>query len=84
ALVTLLDDRGAVVGVGHGYGSGSELKPGQRSTVDFGVQRFGRGNVMAWEVRVGYSVLQADGGRAVAISPDRAVRTAAGPERIPP
>ncbi len=84
ALVTLLDDSGAVVGVGHGHGSGSDLKPGQRSTLDFGVQRFGRGNVVAWEVRVGYSVLQADGVRAVANSPDRGVRTAAGPERIPP
>lgn len=84
ALVTLLDDSGAVIGMGHGYGSGSELKPGDRSTLDFGVQRFGRGNVVAWEVRVGYSVLQGDGGRAVAASPDRVVRTAAGPERIPP
>jgi hypothetical protein len=84
ALVTLLDDSGAVIGLGHGYGSASELRPGQRTSMDFGVQRFGRGNVAAWEVRVGYSVLQADGGRAVASSPERAVRTQAGPERIAP
>jgi hypothetical protein len=84
ALVTLLDDSGAVIGLGHGYGSAGELRPGQRTSMDFGVQRFGRGNVAAWEVRVGYSVLQADGGRAVASSPERAVRTAASPERIAP
>lgn len=84
ALVTLLDDSGAVIGLGHGYGSASELRPGQRTSLDFGVQRFGRGDVAAWEVRVGYSLLQADGGRAVASSPERAVRTAGGPERIAP
>lgn len=83
ALVTLLDDSGAVIGVGHGYTGGGELRPGQRAAVDFGVQRFGRGDIAAWEVRTGYSVVQADTGRAVAASPDRVVRTAGGPERIP-
>jgi ribosomal protein S27AE len=84
ALVTLLDDSGAVIGVGHGYGGSGELKPGQRTALDFGVQRFGRGEVAAWEVRVGYSLLQSDGARAVASSPDRAQRTTGGPERIAP
>lgn len=84
ALVTLLDDSGAVIGVGHGYGGSGELKPGQRTALDFSVQRFGRGEVAAWEVRVGYSLLQPDGVRAVASSPDRAQRTGGGPERIAP
>jgi hypothetical protein len=83
ALVTLLDDAGAVVGVGHGYGGSGELKPGQRSTLDFTVQSFSRAPVAAWEVRVGYSLLQADGSRAAVLSRDRAVRTAGGPEVIP-
>ena len=84
ALVTLLDDRGAVIGLGHGYGSGGELRPGQHTTLDFQVQRFGRAAIAAWEVRIGHGLLQADGGRATVTSTDRAVRTAAGPETIPP
>jgi len=84
ALVTLLDDRGAVIGLGHGYGGGAELRPGQRTTLDFQVQRFGRVPIAAWEVRIGHSLLQADGSRAAVASADRVVRTAAGPEALPP
>ncbi len=82
-LVTLYDDSGAVIGYGYGYTQASELRPGERSTVDIRLERFG-GNaaIAAWDYRVDYNLLGADGSRNPVAAKDRVVRTSGGPETL--
>lgn len=85
ALVVLYDDRGAPIGSGRGYVQATELKPGERATIDVRVEHFG-GNtpVAAWDYRIGYSLLDKGGGRTVVRSAGRVIRTAGGPESFNP
>ncbi|MDP9900342.1 FxLYD domain-containing protein [Variovorax ginsengisoli] len=85
-LVTLYDDRGAVIGFGQGYAQASELKPGERSSTEVRLVRFGGSSVpvAAWDYRIGYSVTAGDGSRAAVRSAQRTVRTASGPEAFNP
>ncbi|MFM9925794.1 FxLYD domain-containing protein [Variovorax sp. H27-G14] len=84
-LVTLYDDAGQVIGFGHGYGQANELAPGARTSVDVSIARFGRAAaIAAWDYRIGYSTVEASGGRAPVLSTDRVVRTAGGPESFNP
>ena len=85
ALVTLYDDAGNVIGIGHGYAQASELKPGARTSMDIGIRSFGRGAaVAAWDYRIGYSTLEANGARVAVLSPDRVIRAVGAPEVFNP
>jgi hypothetical protein len=84
-LVTLYDDAGQVIGFGHGYGQANELPAGARTSVDVSIARFGRAAaIAAWDYRIGYSTLEASGGRTPVRSADRVIRTAGGPENFNP
>lgn len=86
ALVTLYDDRGAVIGFGRGYVQATELKPGERATMGASVEQFGGGTtpIAAWDYRIGYSLQDKDGGRTAVRSAERVIRTAGGPESFNP
>ena len=85
ALVTLYDDAGRVIGIGHGYAQASELKPGARTSMDMNIRSFGRGApVAAWDYRIGYSTLEASGARVAVLSADRVVRAVGAPEVFNP
>ena len=86
ALVTLYDDRGAVIGFGRGYVQATELKPGERATIEVHVEHFGGGTtpIAAWDYRIGYSLLGKDGGRTAVRSAERVIRTTGGPESFNP
>jgi len=84
-LVTLYDEGGAVIGFGQGYVQASELKPGERSSAEVRLARFGGSvPVAAWDYRIGYSVATGDGPRTPVRSAQRTVRTASGPESFNP
>jgi DNA-directed RNA polymerase subunit RPC12/RpoP len=84
-VATLYDDAGQVIGLGHGYGQASEIKPGAQTSVDVSLASFGRAAaVAAWDYRIGYSMVEASGGRKPVLSPDRVIRTAGGPEAFNP
>jgi DNA-directed RNA polymerase subunit RPC12/RpoP len=84
-VATLYDDAGQVIGLGHGYGQASEIKPGAQTSVDVSLASFGRAAaVAAWDYRIGYSMVEASGGRKPVLSPDRVIRTTGGPEAFNP
>lgn len=84
-LATLYDDAGQVIGFGHGYGQANEIQPGARTSVDVSIARFGRAAaIAAWDYRIGYSTVEASGGRTPVLNADRVIRTAGGPESFNP
>lgn len=84
-LATLYDDAGQVIGFGHGYGQANEIQPGGRTSVDVSISRFGRAAaIAAWDYRIGYSVVEASGGRTPVLNAERVVRTAGGAESFNP
>ncbi|MET3395490.1 DNA-directed RNA polymerase subunit RPC12/RpoP [Variovorax sp. 1140] len=84
-LATLYDDAGQVIGFGHGYGQANEIQPGGRTSVDVSISRFGRAAaIAAWDYRIGYSVVEASGGRMPVLNAERVVRTAGGAESFNP
>jgi DNA-directed RNA polymerase subunit RPC12/RpoP len=84
-LVTLYDDAGQVIGFGQGYGQANEIAAGAHTSVDVSIARFGRAAaIAAWDYRIGYSTLEASGGRTPVLSADRVIRTAGGPENFNP
>ena len=84
-VATLYDDAGQVIGLGHGYGQANELRPGAQTSVDVSMASFGRAAaVAAWDYRIGYSLVEASGGRKPALSPDRVIRTTGAPEAFNP
>jgi hypothetical protein len=84
-LVTLYDDAGQVIGFGQGYGQANEIPAGAHTSVDVSIARFGRAAaIAAWDYRIGYSTLEASGGRTPVLSADRVIRTAGGPENFNP
>lgn len=84
-LVTLYDDSGAVIGLGHGYAQANEIRPGERSALEVSLTRFGsQAQVAAWDYRINYHVLAAEGGRTQVLSSDRVIRAAGAPESFNP
>ncbi len=84
-LATLYDDAGQVIGFGQGYGQANEIQPGGRTSVDVSISRFGRAAaIAAWDYRIGYSLVEASGGRTPVLNAERVVRTAGGPESFNP
>ena len=87
-LAILYDDSGAVIGFGRGFAQVSEIRPGERSTVDLRIERLGNRQVpvAAWDYRIDYALAGAGGqpGRVRVLSGQRVVRTAGGPERFHP
>lgn len=84
-LATLYDERGAVVGYGHGHVQGGEIAPGERSDVEVRIDRIGAAPVAAWDYRIGYQLKDGKtGGIAQVVARDRVIRSTAAPEVFHP
>jgi len=87
ALVVLYDDGGVVIGFGRGYAHANEIRPGERSSMDVRIERFGNGQgaIAAWDYRLNYTIESpGQSGRTQVLSAARVVRTAGGPESFNP
>lgn len=84
-LVTLYDERGAVIGYGHGYTQANEIAPGERSDVEVRIERLGAAPVAAWDYRIGYQLKDGNsGGRTHVVARDRVIRSTTPPEAFHP
>ncbi|MES2186278.1 MAG: FxLYD domain-containing protein [Pseudomonadota bacterium] len=84
-LVTLYDGNGALIGFGRAYAHADALKPGERTTLEVNIDRFGgKTPIAAWSYRIGYDVASEGGGRTSVVGPDRDIRTAGPPETLNP
>ncbi len=84
-LATLYDERGAVIGHGHGRVQGGEIAPGERSDVEVRIERLGAAAVAAWDYRIGYQLRDGkSGSSAQVVARDRVIRSTTAPEVFHP
>jgi len=84
-LVTLYDDAGGVIGLGRGHAQAAELRPGERTSMDLRIERFGgAAPIAAWDYRIGYHLRAGDGTRSPVLAADRVIRAEGGPQAFHP
>ena len=85
-IATLYDNRGSVIGFGTRYTPADELEPGESSTVDMSIERFGgAADIASWDYRIDYSIKQLDtADRKPVATADRTFKTSAAPEQLNP
>ncbi|MDA7419232.1 FxLYD domain-containing protein [Xenophilus arseniciresistens] len=83
-LVTAYDEAGAPIAIGRAYAQAAEIRPGERSTLEARLERFGGdAGVAAWDWRVDHQWSDAEGGtRTAVIAADRVQRVTGAPERF--
>lgn len=86
ALVMLYDIDGALIGFGHGYAQATEIKPGERTTIEVHIERFGgrKDAIAAWDYRIDYALLGDDRRRKQVLSDHRVISSTAAVEQFSP